>query len=645
MVNNAGIEIGKPIPETDDEEFDRLYEDQRQRRLLRHEVRDPGARADARARSSTWPRLAGLAGVPLLGAYCGVEGGGDPAHADRRDRAARLPASASTRSARRSSRPRWSSGWWRRSRPRRVRSSTTLAAQAQGRLGTPEEVAEMAAFLASDDASFVTGAHYILDNALSRGDPMSQLLEGQGRDRHRRRQGHRAGDRRRARRGGRDGGAGRHRRRRRSSRGRRHRRRRGRRLRRARRGAGRSSSCGRGRAARPRSTCSSPTPASRRSSRSWRCRSRSGDRCSSVDLDGVFLCTKHAGAAMAANGGGSIINIASIKAFGGSPATGHYGAAKAGVVSLTKTAALELRGHGVRVNAICPGWVGTDMVSDNKAELESALGVDFDEVDRRTSRAGSASPRRSPGSRCSWRRTARASRPAPRTSSTAARPPRSSDGRRIGAQDAARPAARAGAARPATQTFVRLQGRAASPTASSTRARTSSPPASPSSASSPATSSRCSCPTASSSSRRGGRSSRPAACSGRSTRPTPPPRPRYVIEPLRGRRGRDRRARRAACSPARAGRPAQRDRRSTAAATSSLDELAGRGASAPEPARAATTSRRSSTPRARPASPRARCSRTATCSSTRRWAQSSCRSARASASACCCRCSTPTRRS
>jgi NAD(P)-dependent dehydrogenase (short-subunit alcohol dehydrogenase family) len=99
-----------------------------------------------------------------------------------------------------------------------------------------------------------------------------------------------------------------------------------------------------------------------------------------VDLDGVFLCTKHAGAAMAAAGGGSIINVASIKAFGGSPGTGHYGAAKAGVVSLTKTAALELRPAGVRVNAICPGWVNTDMVNDNKAELESVLGIDFDAV-------------------------------------------------------------------------------------------------------------------------------------------------------------------------------------------------------------------------------------------------------------------------
>jgi NAD(P)-dependent dehydrogenase (short-subunit alcohol dehydrogenase family) len=82
---------------------------------------------------------------------------------------------------------------------------------------------------------------------------------------------------------------------------------------------------------------------------------------------------------MAGAGGGSIINIASIKAFGGSPATGHYGAAKAGVVSLSKTAALELRSFGVRVNAICPGWVGTDLVNDRKGELESVLGVSFDE--------------------------------------------------------------------------------------------------------------------------------------------------------------------------------------------------------------------------------------------------------------------------
>ncbi|HEX6391202.1 MAG TPA: SDR family NAD(P)-dependent oxidoreductase [Solirubrobacteraceae bacterium] len=100
----------------------------------------------------------------------------------------------------------------------------------------------------------------------------------------------------------------------------------------------------------------------------------------SVNLDGVFLCTKHAGAAMAANGGGSIVNIASIKAFGGSPVTGHYGAAKAGVVSLSKTAALELRDHGVRVNAVCPGWIGTDMVGDRKAEFKAVVGVEIDDL-------------------------------------------------------------------------------------------------------------------------------------------------------------------------------------------------------------------------------------------------------------------------
>jgi NAD(P)-dependent dehydrogenase (short-subunit alcohol dehydrogenase family) len=49
-------------------------------------------------------------------------------------------------------------------------------------------------------------------------------------------------------------------------------------------------------------------------------------------------------------------------------------------VSLTKTAALELRASGVRANAICPGWVETDMVMDRKSEFEGLLGVDFAQV-------------------------------------------------------------------------------------------------------------------------------------------------------------------------------------------------------------------------------------------------------------------------
>ena len=104
-------------------------------------------------------------------------------------------------------------------------------------------------------------------------------------------------------------------------------------------------------------------------------------RVTSVNLDGVFLTMKHAAAQMAPRGGGSIVAMASITALAGSPLIGHYAAAKAGVVSLAKTMAIELRDTGVRVNAVCPGFVDTEMVRDHKSALESGLGgIDMDEV-------------------------------------------------------------------------------------------------------------------------------------------------------------------------------------------------------------------------------------------------------------------------
>ncbi len=93
----------------------------------------------------------------------------------------------------------------------------------------------------------------------------------------------------------------------------------------------------------------------------------------SVNLDGVFLCTRYGAPAIIASGGGSIVNIASTTAQAAVPLIGHYAAAKAGVVSLTQTAAIELRGHGVRVNAILPGFCDTDMVNNVKADFESML--------------------------------------------------------------------------------------------------------------------------------------------------------------------------------------------------------------------------------------------------------------------------------
>jgi NAD(P)-dependent dehydrogenase (short-subunit alcohol dehydrogenase family) len=80
-----------------------------------------------------------------------------------------------------------------------------------------------------------------------------------------------------------------------------------------------------------------------------------------VNLIGPFLAIKHAGRAMVAAGGGSILCTASVAGLrsgaGGTP----YSASKAGVVSLVQTAAYQLSGTGVRVNAICPGLIETGM--------------------------------------------------------------------------------------------------------------------------------------------------------------------------------------------------------------------------------------------------------------------------------------------
>ncbi len=93
-----------------------------------------------------------------------------------------------------------------------------------------------------------------------------------------------------------------------------------------------------------------------------------------VDLIGVFLCTKHELLAMAAQGSGSILNMASAAGLIGWPGASAYVAAKHGVVGLTKSAALEYAEQGVRVNSICPSYVLTPMVE--KDLFEDALGND-----------------------------------------------------------------------------------------------------------------------------------------------------------------------------------------------------------------------------------------------------------------------------
>lgn len=85
----------------------------------------------------------------------------------------------------------------------------------------------------------------------------------------------------------------------------------------------------------------------------------SWDEQLSQNLRTTFLVTKHAVPHLRQRGAGSIVNIASIAALGPSPTLPAYAAAKAGVVSLTQTSALEYAPFDIRANAICPGFLWT----------------------------------------------------------------------------------------------------------------------------------------------------------------------------------------------------------------------------------------------------------------------------------------------
>ncbi len=94
-----------------------------------------------------------------------------------------------------------------------------------------------------------------------------------------------------------------------------------------------------------------------------------------VNLRGVFLGMKAQIPALLANGGGSIVNIASIGGIVGVAGIGHYTASKHGVVGLTKTAAIDYAPRGVRVNAIGPGYIETELLNHYPVEERAKLGL------------------------------------------------------------------------------------------------------------------------------------------------------------------------------------------------------------------------------------------------------------------------------
>jgi NAD(P)-dependent dehydrogenase (short-subunit alcohol dehydrogenase family) len=88
------------------------------------------------------------------------------------------------------------------------------------------------------------------------------------------------------------------------------------------------------------------------------------DRLIDINLKGIFLSMKYEIPAMLAGGGGAIVNTASVAGLVGERGIGAYSASKHGVVGLTRTAALDYIGQGIRINAVCPGATRTRILAD-----------------------------------------------------------------------------------------------------------------------------------------------------------------------------------------------------------------------------------------------------------------------------------------
>ena len=92
-----------------------------------------------------------------------------------------------------------------------------------------------------------------------------------------------------------------------------------------------------------------------------------------VNLKGTFLCMQYAAKMMMRQQAGKIINISSIVGRYGSPGYIAYSASKAGLIGMTLSAAKELGPYGIKVNAVAPGIIETDMIKDLKSDIKKRI--------------------------------------------------------------------------------------------------------------------------------------------------------------------------------------------------------------------------------------------------------------------------------